>query len=202
MARKAVHMEIPMLVFKIIVISIICVQLVVMTNNKQNKPDSKGNSETKNKTRIMMVILQLLSILFPMLAIANIYLPIGYVEVPVLVTMIGILLMVCGLIIRMMSMHYLGKYYSTLLFTNAEHKLITSGFYRYIRHPIYFGDILLYIGIGIALANYIVFIVITIFSIVAYNIRMNQEEKMMLSTFGNEYVEYSQKTKRVIPFIY
>jgi protein-S-isoprenylcysteine O-methyltransferase Ste14 len=191
-----------MLVFEIIVFILVCFQLVIMTNNKQNKPDQKGESRFTNSTRYLMISLQYTSVLIVILSFFNNKIRIGIIEVPLIIHIIGIAFMLLGLSIRMVSMRQLGKYYSTLLFTNKDHQLITTGMYKYIRHPIYSGDIVFYLGYGFALSNYIVFMLIMVAFISAYLIRIKQEEKMMMEGFGDVYREYCNTTKKLIPFIY
>ena len=149
-----------------------------------------------------MIFLQFASIILAFLSIPNNIWRIGHLQISIACNVIGICLLFIGLSIRIFSMNKLGKYYSTLLFTNEDHKLITTGIYKYIRHPIYLGDMLFYFGIGISLSNYIIILVLLLSSSTAYIIRMNQEEKMMIEGFGNEYVVYCSKTKRLIPFLY
>ena len=191
-----------MIVVEIIAFAIICAQMVIMTNNRQNKADSEQQHTFKSKTRFMMAIVQFLALFVIIIALPMNLFKVGLVEVPLLVNILGVLLMSLGLLIRILSMRMLGKYYSTLLFVNGDHPLIKDGIYEIVRHPIYLGDLILYCAAGIAVTNFIAFIIVTFTCIPAYLIRIKNEEAMMVESFGDAYIEYSKNTKRLIPFIY
>lgn len=79
-------------------------------------------------------------------------------------------------------------------------KLITSGPYRWFRHPIYAAIIYFFIGSLIAyptLETIIAFIIIT----AALFVRMLLEEKSLLNTYPG-YEDYCRRTKRIIPFVF
>jgi protein-S-isoprenylcysteine O-methyltransferase Ste14 len=82
-----------------------------------------------------------------------------------------------------------------------NHKVISTGLYAFIRHPMYFGAIVLLLGTPLALGSWwglIIFILITY----AITVRLLDEEKL-LSQGLSGYNEYCQKTRyRLIPFIW
>jgi protein-S-isoprenylcysteine O-methyltransferase Ste14 len=201
MARKTIK-EVFMLLFEKIVFIIICAQLVIMTNNRQNRPKGQNGSEYIHKTRYLMISLQYTSLLLVFISYLNNNYRIGIIETPVIINYLGITLMLFGLLIRIISMKQLGKYYSTLLFANNDHHLIKTGIYKYIRHPIYLGDLILYFGFCLALSNFIIFLFIMSSFVFAYLLRIKQEEKMMQESFSDEYTAYIKKTKKLIPFIF
>jgi len=82
-----------------------------------------------------------------------------------------------------------------------NHRLVTDGYYKHIRHPIYLGEIGRALGLAITLSSLygLVFMIIgTVFLL----IRIEIEEKMLIVTFGEEYIEYQKNTKKLIPYIY
>jgi len=79
-------------------------------------------------------------------------------------------------------------------------KLVTSGPYRWFRHPIYAALIYFFIGSLIAYPTLEVFMVVLLISSGLF-IRMLLEEKSLSGSYP-EYVEYSKKTKRIIPFVF
>lgn len=114
---------------------------------------------------------------------------------------IGISLFVIGLVIYVFSRFTLRKYFSEKLLIKPGHKLITKGIYNFIRHPIYLGEILLYISVPIIFSSiYGLIIAIVIIYLILYRIKF--EEKLLISRFGQEYLDYSQRTKKLIPFIF
>jgi len=79
-------------------------------------------------------------------------------------------------------------------------KLITSGPYRWFRHPIYAALIYFFIGSLIAYPTLEVFLVVFIICSGLY-VRILLEEKSLLITYP-EYKDYCKKTRRIIPFVF
>jgi protein-S-isoprenylcysteine O-methyltransferase Ste14 len=80
-------------------------------------------------------------------------------------------------------------------------RLVTTGLYHYVRHPMYGSLLLLGWGIFIKSVTWQSFIIILIISITLY-ITCKVEEKEMLKKFGDEYKIYLTKTKMFIPYLY
>ena len=76
---------------------------------------------------------------------------------------------------------------------------VTKGVYRISRHPIYFSGFLLYIGIGIAAASWVI-LLCAILWIVLFHIVLPSEEHFLLEKYGDSYREYMNKTPRWIGF--
>ncbi len=78
--------------------------------------------------------------------------------------------------------------------------LITTGLYAYVRHPMYFGVLLLLLGYLLWLPSVknLVFVVISIIYLIVGSLL---EEAKLLDRFGEEYLEYRRRAKMLIPFI-
>ena len=102
-------------------------------------------------------------------------------------------------IIFYLSHKELADNWSPFVEVKERQKLIKTGIYRYIRHPMYLSMWLFAFFQGFLLSN----IFIEIFGILAwsnlYFIRINNEEKIMIDIFGNEYKEYIENTGRIFP---
>lgn len=79
--------------------------------------------------------------------------------------------------------------------------LITTGIYKYIRHPIYSSLIPGVLGVLLKDTGYIQ-ILLTAIIFVFIVITAKVEEKEMIKKFGSDYEDYIKKTKMFIPFIY
>ena len=79
--------------------------------------------------------------------------------------------------------------------------MITDGPYRFVRHPGYLGHMLSMAGISLALGSLIALgLTILMLSLLPWRIR--HEEQMLAVEFGEEYLSYKRRAKRLIPFIY
>ena len=113
----------------------------------------------------------------------------------------GVALFIAGTGLYEVARRTLGKFFSEAVRILPEHKLITRGPYSLIRHPIYLGEILFAFSIPmIANSLYGFVIMLVIIPILLY--RISIEEKVLVSKFGQEYLEYAHKTKKFIPYIY
>jgi len=95
----------------------------------------------------------------------------------------------------------LGMLESSRLRIVEDQKLVTTGVYRYIRHPLYLGELCRNIGIPLFF-NSLMGLKIILLGNLFLLIRVGIEEEMLVEEFGEEYIEYRKKTKRIIPFVY
>lgn len=85
--------------------------------------------------------------------------------------------------------------------TRKEHKLTTSGIYKYIRHPLYTIGSSFIISFGMMADNWF----IALFGILAFilmAIRTPKEEANLVEKFGDEYREYMKRTGRFLPKLF
>ncbi len=92
----------------------------------------------------------------------------------------------------------IGQHYSYALETKTEQKLITSGPYSRVRHPLYSAHNLFNLGM-VFLTAYSPLILFAIIGVPFTYARMKTEEKMMIEKFGSEYEEYLKRTGRIFP---
>ena len=110
-------------------------------------------------------------------------------------------IMLVALIIIEKTSYDLGNEYSYTLQLRKDHKLVDTGIYKYIRHPMYFCGLLFIIGQSLLIPNQIGNISNLLVIYLFWTGRIPDEEKMMLKEFGDKYREYIKKTKSVIPFV-
>lgn len=80
-----------------------------------------------------------------------------------------------------------------------DHLLIKEGIYKYIRHPIYTGMLLIFFGAEIIIQSYLFLFVVLIFLQFLYWAR--REEILLTYHFGKEYKIYMKSSKMFIPFV-
>ena len=115
---------------------------------------------------------------------------------------IGILMILTGLIVRFFIIQNLGKYFTVDVTIRKDHKVKTDGFYTYIRHPSYAFSLLMFLGLGLALNNWVSLAIAFIPPFIAFSYRIFVEEKALVEQFKDEYTQYRKTSKKLIPFIY
>jgi protein-S-isoprenylcysteine O-methyltransferase Ste14 len=120
---------------------------------------------------------------------------------------IGIPILAFGAVMRFLPRKSLSKagfksiWKTPYLQIVEDHRLVTDGYYKHIRHPIYLGEIARMFGWVITLSSLYGLLFMIIGSMFLL-IRIEVEEKMLIEAFGEEYREYQRKTKKLIPYIY
>jgi len=115
---------------------------------------------------------------------------------------IGFILFILGLVLQGVAEATLGKYYLPSIGTVEGQKIIKDGIYKYIRHPGYLGEILIFFGLGFVTYSLLGILGAFIVSLMVYFGKVVPEEKYMLEKFGKEYEEYMKETFRFIPYIF
>ena len=110
-----------------------------------------------------------------------------------------------GVIIGFISLFLLGWVHSTLgrVFSKAlaiqeQHKVVTDGPYRHVRHPMYTAFLIYFLSWFLISAN-LLFIIVWLLFFFALIARMPKEEEMLITQFGKEYREYMKRTGRLLP---
>jgi protein-S-isoprenylcysteine O-methyltransferase Ste14 len=80
------------------------------------------------------------------------------------------------------------------------HGLVTSGPYRYVRHPMYTGGFIACLGSAIVCGGAFVFLLVILGSLFLW--RVSAEDKLMAQQFPTEYPDYKKRTKALIPFVW
>jgi protein-S-isoprenylcysteine O-methyltransferase Ste14 len=114
----------------------------------------------------------------------------------------GLILFISGMIIRWIAVIQLDKAFTVDVAVTAGQQLKTDGIYRLVRHPSYLGAFLIITGISFGMNSIFSFLVVTIPVFFAFAYRIHIEEKLLMASFGEKYLDYSERTSRMIPFIY
>ena len=119
-----------------------------------------------------------------------------------IIAILGCFLYAVGLAIRWTSILQLKKAFTVDVSVKKDQQLKTDGMYRFIRHPSYLGVLLVVLGLAIAMNSVlsVLVMIFTVFPAVLYRIHI--EEKLLLIFFGEDYRNYQQTTKRIIPGLY
>ena len=117
----------------------------------------------------------------------------AYLNYPDWLRWVGVGLLTGGIALLWAAHYLLDVIFNSLVGTREEQKLVTSGPYRLIRHPIYIAYFMNYLGGGLLASHWVLtFIPLIFFGILVIN-RMGKEEAMLREEFGAEYEEYARK---------
>ena len=81
-------------------------------------------------------------------------------------------------------------------------KLCTSGLYKYIRHPLYLFTFFWFFGVTLAFGSVVAFLFFELTLVPLTLMRIPFEEERLVKEFGDEYKEYQERTKKLVPFVY
>jgi len=115
---------------------------------------------------------------------------------------LGAVLAFTGLIIRLSSIYTLRKKFTYTVTTLKHHELIETGLYKYIRHPGYLGQLIIFLGISTSLSNWLSILLMMVSVLTGYLYRIKTEEKFLIEQMGDQYLAYQKRTKKLIPKIY
>jgi len=76
-------------------------------------------------------------------------------------------------------------------------KLMTTGIYAHVRHPLYLGTLLLYLPFTFWTFS-LLSLIPWLIAAVAYNKMANHEERVLVGRFGKEYTEYKKRVRKWI----
>ena len=128
--------------------------------------------------------------------------PQGALPEPLIFYLTGLVLFFLGLVIRWVAIIYLGRFFTVNVAIAEDHQLITTGPYRYVRHPSYTGTLLVFLGFGLCMLNFYSLVTVFLPIAVAFLWRMHVEESALQAAFGERYREYRARTARLIPHLF
>jgi protein-S-isoprenylcysteine O-methyltransferase Ste14 len=114
---------------------------------------------------------------------------------------LGVVLFTAGGALRIWPVYVLGNRFSGLVAIQPGHTLVTSGVYGVIRNPSYLGLLLNSLGWALAFRSWIG-VILTTATLVPLIARIQAEERLLRSQFGEDYVAYCARTSRLIPRLY
>lgn len=165
---------------------------------KASKPE-KSTEKKPTRERVMVFFNFIGMMGIPFVYILTTWLDMFAFPIPEFVRIFGIAFCIVGLIFLAWIHRALGEHWSMMLKLGEEHKLVTTGPYARIRHPMYTFFYILVISTALISAN----LFVGVFGIgawtILYLVRINDEEVMLLEEFGEDYREYMEQTGRLLP---
>ena len=121
------------------------------------------------------------------------------VRIPTAGRVLGVPVMWLGLAIRVWAIAALGRAFRTTVEVDPGQAVVTTGPYRWIRHPSYSGLLLIVAGLGLALGNWLSLVACCVVPLPAIVRRIHVEEAELERVLGDEYRRYQRTTARLVP---
>jgi len=183
-------------IFLIIYLVWFIVEFMINRLNRSKQQDQQN----KDKYSLLLIWIAIFVTIFSSIHVSSNY------RFPILdniyIGYIGLIIIIIGIFFRVIIIKSLGEYFTVDVTIKSNHKLKKDGFYKFLRHPLYFVSLITFIGFGISLNNWISLIITFILITSTFIYRIKVEEKALIQQFENEYLEYKKSTKGLIPFVY
>ena len=162
---------------------------------------SRGGAKSADDGSLRLLWIVILCAL-GLATLAAIFLPGARSAILMRLRPLAVALFVAGLALRWYAIVYLGRLFTVNVAIAADHPVVDSGPYRYIRHPSYSGALLVFLGLGLSFGNVVSLLLVVVLPWLALSRRMAIEERALMHALGEPYARYMAGTKRLIPGVY
>lgn len=169
--------------------------------NQARQKEAKRSNRISAQEKIMLGLLWLGMFAVPIVYSASTWLDFANYRLPDWAGWAGAALITGAVIVFWRAHADLGLNWSPTLEIREKHELVTRGIYGVIRHPMYASQCLWVIAQALLLQNWIAGFLNLVIFIPFYFLRVRAEERMMLDTFGEPYIEYTKRTGAIFPKI-
>jgi protein-S-isoprenylcysteine O-methyltransferase Ste14 len=114
--------------------------------------------------------------------------------------MLGLVAFAGRLGFALWARQHLGRYWSGAIARKEGHRIVRTGPYRLVRHPIYTGLLVAVLGTAFVLGNVRGFLALVCITL-AYAFKIRREEQFLVTEFGDEYRRYRTEVNALMPFV-
>lgn len=180
------------------VIVIVCGRFLSQSQRRVTQsPRSQWQSILKDPTAIVAALSAALGIGMAVTegALKQDHGPHLYVRLP------GLAVLLAGLLVGYLANREIGKNWSPSIEKSEAQMLVTSGIYHVVRHPLYLSGLLVLVGTNVyfrctwAWAGAALVLLVTL-------LRIEVEEQRLAERFGEAYLVYQRRTKKILPWVY
>jgi protein-S-isoprenylcysteine O-methyltransferase Ste14 len=109
--------------------------------------------------------------------------------------LIGYGLGVAGIALMAWGLVTLARAGTTMMPNKGADRLVTGGPFRYRRHPVYLGEVLILLGLAQVTLNIWLAILAPVFALAVYKLAIEREERHLEERFGQAYLDYKERTR-------
>jgi protein-S-isoprenylcysteine O-methyltransferase Ste14 len=115
---------------------------------------------------------------------------------------VGLALMASGIYVRQWAICTLGRFFTADVRVHPQQRVVDRGPYRWVRHPSYSGLIIFFLGLGLALTNWMSLLVLVAVPTAGLVIRIRSEERALRAGLGESYRRYAAVHQRLFPGVW
>ena len=115
---------------------------------------------------------------------------------------LGALLVAAGIAFRQWAVYVLGRFFTVYVRVSEGQKVVESGPYRVLAHPSYTGMVMVFVGIGLMLGNWLSLACLAILPTAGLVVRIKIEERALLAGIGEPYRRFLATRSRLIPGVW
>lgn len=175
----------------------VCAEIWLARQSRPARPTIL-HIERRSQRRLWLSIVASLALALCFKQLAWLPIPIAYL--PRQLT--AMLLFGGGLSLRFWAVKRLGHFFTTHVTILQQHRLITGGPYRIVRHPAYTGLLLAMAAAGLAMGDFLALLFLTVPIFLGFRTRIKLEEQMLLQEFGSVYGDYCRTSWHLLPWLY
>lgn len=187
---------------KIVVLAASVAMIAIRAPHGQRSRSVNVVRDAKGGLEIALLVLASIGFAVPLIWIAS---PLfAFADYPLRLgpLLVGVACFIGGLWLFHRSHADLGTNWSITLQVRENHRLVTEGVYRRVRHPMYAALFLYSIGQVLALPNGVAGPSYLLTFGILFLLRLRAEERLMLETFGDSYRAYVARTHRLVPGVW
>src|SRR5580704_16591702 len=110
--------------------------------------------------------------------------------------------MMLGIALRQWSVLVLGQFFTVQVRVREDQTVVDTGPYRFVRHPSYTGIMITFLGVGVALENWLSLAALVVIPTIGLVVRIRVEERALTDALGEPYREFSRSRARLIPKVW
>jgi protein-S-isoprenylcysteine O-methyltransferase Ste14 len=114
----------------------------------------------------------------------------------------GLVLMWVGIVIRQWAITVLGRFFTVNVRIQSDQTVVDRGPYRWVRHPSYTGMTITFVGMGLALGNWLSLVLLAVVPTAGLIYRIHVEERALLDALGEPYRQFAATRRRLIPGVW
>jgi protein-S-isoprenylcysteine O-methyltransferase Ste14 len=113
----------------------------------------------------------------------------------------GFLIEVAGIGVAVCARWHLGTFWGATAVVREGHRVVDTGPYHLVRHPIYSGILLAMAGLGF-MSGAVFWLVLLLGTVIGFAWKIRAEERLLTKELGDDYTHYRQRTSMLIPWIW